>query len=189
MFRVSGFILLLLNFHVVNGFRLSQRITQNKLKSVMHDSIPPLKTEKPMRVLLCVEPTPFNYVSGYANRFKETLKQLQVAGDEVEIITADQSHNPPSKYLNYTIHTLTGIQYPSYKEVQLTLDLRGKLNEIIQKFKPTLIHVSTPSLIMFPGKFIHIIHYVLIRITIFFSCVLVKNTQYSISFLLSYSRY
>ena len=33
-------------------------------------TIPPLASTPPLRVLLIVEPTPFTYISGYANRFK-----------------------------------------------------------------------------------------------------------------------
>ena len=43
----------------------------------------PLCTEKPLKIALLVEPTPFNYVSGYSNRFKEMLKFLHKAGDQV----------------------------------------------------------------------------------------------------------
>ena len=46
-------------------------------------SAPELNSHAPMKILLIVEPTPFNYVSGYANRFKEMLKYLKEAGDDV----------------------------------------------------------------------------------------------------------
>ena len=52
-----------------------------RLNSISDDDIPPLKSGKPLRILLLVEPTPFNYVSGYANRFKEMLKYLKLAGN------------------------------------------------------------------------------------------------------------
>jgi hypothetical protein len=42
------------------------------------------ESRRKLRLLLVVEPTPFNYVSGYANRFKEMLYYLKKAGDEGE---------------------------------------------------------------------------------------------------------
>lgn len=36
--------------------------------------IPNLKATPPMKIALLVEPTPFNYISGYSNRFREMLK-------------------------------------------------------------------------------------------------------------------
>ena len=42
----------------------------------------------PLRVALVVEPTPL-HVSGYANRFKETLRYLRAAGGGVGVITPD----------------------------------------------------------------------------------------------------
>lgn len=73
-----------------------------------HHTIPPLKSEAPLKVLLLVEPTPFNYVSGYANRFKEMLKYLHLAGDEVKVVTADRDPHPPTSYLSYPIKNQRG---------------------------------------------------------------------------------
>lgn len=46
------------------------------------------EARRKLRVLVVVEPTPFSYVSGYANRFKEMLYYLKKAGDEGETYTA-----------------------------------------------------------------------------------------------------
>jgi hypothetical protein len=40
-----------------------------------------------------------NHTTGYANRFKEMLKYLHKAGDDVEIFTADKDPNPPKEFL------------------------------------------------------------------------------------------
>lgn len=68
------------------------------VNTVTNDVIPPLKKEKPLKVLLLVEPTPFTYISGYANRFKEMLTYLKEAGDDVHILTPDETIDPPSSF-------------------------------------------------------------------------------------------
>ena len=113
--------------------------------------VPPLATEPPLKVLLMVEPTPFNYVSGYANRFKEMLKFLKQAGDDVHVLTADKDPQPPTEYLNYPISTNRGFEWPLYKHVTLSFDFSMKTKQIIEDFKPDLIHVSSPSCVMWPA--------------------------------------
>jgi hypothetical protein len=76
------------------------------LKSRLQEEyIPPLDAEPPLKILLLVEPTPFNYVSGYANRFKEMLKFLHKAGDKVEVLTPDKDPNPPKDFMGFPITT------------------------------------------------------------------------------------
>lgn len=97
------------------------------------------------RILLIVEPTPFNYISGYANRFKETLSCMKSLGCSVQIITTDNSPNPPTHYLEYPISTLKGFQLPMYKAVSMSFDPFFNIAKKICCFKPHLIHVSSPS--------------------------------------------
>ncbi|KAJ1439355.1 hypothetical protein B484DRAFT_323599 [Ochromonadaceae sp. CCMP2298] len=104
-----------------------------------------------MKVLLLVEPTPFNYVSGYANRFKEMLKYLKNAGDEVSIITPDADPNRPTDFLGYPITSARGFEFPLYKFVTVTFDLKGNVLKLIKEFKPDIIHVSSPSAILNPA--------------------------------------
>lgn len=56
---------------------------------------PPLATAPRRRVALFVEPTPFTHVSGYANRFNEMLRYMAKAGDEVSVLTTDDSNSQP----------------------------------------------------------------------------------------------
>lgn len=121
-------------------------------------SIPKLETEPPLKILLLVEPTPFNYVSGYANRFKEMLKYLKKAGDDVIIITPDRTANnippnpkPPTEYLNYPIISPRGWEFPLYKQVTLTFDFKMNIPKVVKDFKPDLIHVASPSAILIPA--------------------------------------
>eukprot|EP01031_Cornospumella_fuschlensis_P032197 gene32197-38942_t len=109
--------------------------------------------QPPMKILVVVEPTPFNYVSGYANRFKEMLKYLSKAGDEVEIVTSDPDPLAPSHYLNFKIHSLKGFSFPLYRQIKVSFDLRFKLKSIIENFRPNIIHISTPSALLLPALF------------------------------------
>lgn len=95
-----------------------------------------------------VEPTPFTHVSGYANRFKEMLKFLSKAGDNVEILTVD-SKTPqselPTEAFGYPIQHTQGFVFPLYKHISLTFDLpEMKGAAIIEEQKPDLIHVTSP---------------------------------------------
>ena len=95
-----------------------------------------------------VEPTPFTHVSGYANRFKEMLKFMKKAGDDVSILTVD-SKTPakqlPKKFLGFPIRHTQGFTFPLYNQISLSLDLpEMKGAQIIDKLKPDLIHVTSP---------------------------------------------
>jgi sulfoquinovosyltransferase len=121
-------------------------LSSNIKKGPLQESI---DSNSQFKVLLLVEPTPFNYISGYANRFKEMLKYLHRAGDKVEIVTSDLDEKPPTNFLSFPIHTGRGFRFPLYKDVILSLDFKMKTKKIIQRFKPDLIHVSTPSFLVF----------------------------------------
>jgi sulfoquinovosyltransferase len=107
--------------------------------------------KSPIKIALLVEPTPFNYVSGYSNRFKEALNHLNDMGDQVHILTPDDSDNPPKNYLSFPIETVHGFRLVWYKAISLSLDIRGKTLDIIKKFKPDLLHATTPGFLWFPA--------------------------------------
>lgn len=126
---------------------------------MLEDAVPDLCTEPPRKILLLVEPTPFNYVSGYANRFQEMLKFLKRAGDDVRVVTADSDPNPPTSFLEYPIATQRGFELPMYKQVTCTFDFGRRIQKIIKSgFNPDLIHVSTPSAIVYPAVLWAYIH-------------------------------
>lgn len=113
-----------------------------------NNSAPPLKRNSPRKICLMVEPTPFTHVSGYANRFNEMLKFMKKAGDEVDILTVD-SKTPaselPKSAFGFKIHHTQGFTFPLYNQISLTLDLpEMKGARMIEKFKPDLIHVTSP---------------------------------------------
>jgi hypothetical protein len=109
---------------------------------------PPLRKAKPRKICLMVEPTPFTHVSGYANRFKEMLKFLSKAGDEVDILTVD-SKTPkkdlPTEAFGYPVRHTQGFTFPLYNQISLTFDLpEMKGAQILENMKPDLIHVTSP---------------------------------------------
>lgn len=120
--------------------------------------IPPLDQEPPLKILLLVEPTPFNYISGYANRYKEMLKYLKKAGDEVMIVTPDKDRSHPDEFLGYSIYCPRGWEFPLYPDITLTFDFRGKIDKLIRDFKPDIIHASTPSAIQNPATLWAAVH-------------------------------
>lgn len=124
---------------------MKKRLSINKSNS---NDAPPLKRNPPRKVCLMVEPTPFTHVSGYANRFKEMLKFMAKAGDEVDILTVD-SKTPadqlPNEAFGFRIQHTLGFTFPLYNQISLTLDLpEMKGATMLEKFKPDLIHVTSP---------------------------------------------
>mmetsp|Transcript_2082 Transcript_2082/g.6324 ORF Transcript_2082/g.6324 Transcript_2082/m.6324 type:complete len:544 (+) Transcript_2082:59-1690(+) len=112
--------------------------------------LPPLGAQnRPLKVALLVEPTPFTHVCGYANRFKEMLRYFREFGNtEVRIATPDDKAEAPTEYCGYKVETMTGYHVPLYPELYLTGDLRGEAKRMIEGFKPDLIHVSTPGFLV-----------------------------------------
>ena len=152
--------MMLLDFFVILVLSKSFRniaATSRKYLLAANDNIGereiPLDREPPLKIALLVEPTPFGYISGYANRFKEMLTFLKKANDEVEILTPDDSPNPLAHFLGYKINTVHGFRFPFYNAVTLSFDVKGKTAEILSRFKPDLLHVSSPGSLVFPAVF------------------------------------
>lgn len=118
---------------------------------------PPLDQNPPKKICLMVEPTPFTHVSGYANRFKEMLKYLSKAGDDVEVLTVDSktpSNQLPKDSFGYKIHHTLGFTFPLYNQISLTLDLpEMKGAQIMDDLKPDLIHVTSPGFMVLAAIF------------------------------------
>lgn len=115
------------------------------------------KTTPPRRICLMVEPTPFTHVSGYANRFKEMLRFLKKAGDDVDVLTVDSktpAKDLPSSFLGFPIRHTLGFTFPLYNHISLTFDLpEMKGAKIIETFRPDLIHVTSPGFLLFAAIF------------------------------------
>lgn len=118
---------------------------------------PPLRRHRPRRIALMVEPTPFTHVSGYSNRFKEMLRYLSKAGDQVEILTTDNKtpvDDLPRDAFGYEIHHTQGFTFPLYNHITLTVDLPEiKGAKIIERLKPDLIHVTSPGFLIYAAMF------------------------------------
>jgi sulfoquinovosyltransferase len=119
--------------------------------------VPPLKRNPPRKIALLIEPTPFTHVSGYANRFKEMLRYLSKAGDDVTILTTD-SKTPtdelPRESFGYDIEHTQGFVFPLYNHITLTFDLpEMKGAKMMERKRPDLIHVTSPGFMLFAGLF------------------------------------
>mmetsp|Transcript_6017 Transcript_6017/g.7821 ORF Transcript_6017/g.7821 Transcript_6017/m.7821 type:complete len:550 (-) Transcript_6017:248-1897(-) len=111
--------------------------------------IPKLTQSPPRKIGLFIEPTPFTHVSGYSNRFKEMLKYLAKAGDEVHILTADDVKDAPDQFEGFPINYTKGFRFPLYNQIVLSLDHEGKGKEMLTRIQPDLLHVTAPGFITF----------------------------------------
>jgi Glycosyltransferase Family 4 len=132
-------------------------VTTGKSHTNSNNDAPPLKRNPSRKICLMVEPTPFTHVSGYANRFKEMLKFLKKAGDEVDILTVDSktpSQDLPKEYQGYPVSHTQGFTFPLYNHISLTIDLpEMKGAQMIEKCKPDIIHVTSPGFLLFAAMF------------------------------------
>uniref|UniRef100_A0A7S2W9V3 Glycosyltransferase subfamily 4-like N-terminal domain-containing protein n=1 Tax=Rhizochromulina marina TaxID=1034831 RepID=A0A7S2W9V3_9STRA len=109
------------------------------------------RRRKRFRVGLLVEPSPFSHVSGYANRFTEMLRYLREAGDEVAICTPDLSPSAPRTKFGFNVTNLRGFRLPMYRMVVCSFDWRLRTVEVMERFRPDVLHVSTPGFLCIPG--------------------------------------
>lgn len=73
---------------------------------------------------------------------------MKKAGDDVNILTVD-NHTPekelPKEAFGFKIRHTQGFTFPLYNQISLSLDLPDmKGAQIIDNFKPDLIHVTSP---------------------------------------------
>lgn len=128
-----------------------------KKKNDLTAQSPPLGRHPPRKICLMVEPTPFTHVSGYANRFKEMLKFMKKAGDDVEVLTVD-SKTPaaklPKDFKGYPIRHTQGFTFPLYNHISLSVDLpEMKGARILEEKQVDLIHVTSPGFMLFAAIF------------------------------------
>ena len=73
---------------------------------------------------------------------------MKKAGDQVDILTVDSKTDPkdlPNESFGYKIRHTQGFTFPLYNQISLSLDLPDmKGAQIIDKFKPDLIHATSP---------------------------------------------
>ena len=79
------------------------------------------------------------------------LRFLSKAGDDVHVVTTDQSRNPPNSTFGYPISYTWGSSSPWYPVV-VTFDIpqfRGF--RVLRRFRPDVLHITTPGFIIFLG--------------------------------------
>lgn len=100
----------------------------------------------PRRIALFVEPSPFAYISGYKNRFQNFIKYLKEMGDEVIVVTTHVG--APDHYHGAKVVPSWSFPCPWYKVVPLSLALSPRIVMEVAKFKPDIIHASSPGVMV-----------------------------------------
>ncbi|CAM9238517.1 unnamed protein product [Choristocarpus tenellus] len=108
-------------------------------------TIPELTDTPPIKVALMIEPTPFTHISGYSNRFREMLKFMSKAGDDIQILTTDDKSDAPTCHLQFPITTTGGFRFPLYNHIVLSFDHERKGWDLLKRMKPDIIHVTSPG--------------------------------------------
>jgi hypothetical protein len=112
------------------------------------DSIPQcIAVPNPLKLCIMVEPSPFTYVSGYANRFQELLRHLKASKEQVEIVTTEvnvKAKDRPSESFGFPIHYTRGVRLPLYNQISLSLDWTLQTFRTVFRLRPHLIHASSP---------------------------------------------
>ncbi|KAI9085395.1 hypothetical protein K1719_032651 [Acacia pycnantha] len=102
---------------------------------------------RPRRIALFVEPSPFAYVSGYKNRFQNFIKYLREMGDEVMVVTTHEG--VPQEFHGAKIIGSLSFPCPWYQKVPLSLALSPRIISEVARFKPDIIHASSPGIMVF----------------------------------------
>ncbi|KAJ8899725.1 hypothetical protein K2173_019424 [Erythroxylum novogranatense] len=122
-----------------------------EFKEEEEDNHPPLPdletTSRPRRITLFVEPSPFAYVSGYKNRFQNFIKYLREMGDEVMVVTTHEG--VPQEFYGAKLIGSRSFPCPWYQKVPLSLALSPRIISEVARFKPDIIHASSPGIMVF----------------------------------------
>ncbi|KAL2336990.1 hypothetical protein Fmac_011436 [Flemingia macrophylla] len=102
---------------------------------------------RPRRIALFVEPSPFAYVSGYKNRFQNFIRCLREMGDEVMVVTTHEG--VPQEFHGAKIIGSWSFPCPWYQKVPLSLALSPRIISEVARFKPDIIHASSPGVMVF----------------------------------------
>lgn len=105
------------------------------------------RNSRPRRIALFVEPSPFAYVSGYKNRFQNFIKCLREMGDEVLVVTTHKG--VPQEFYGAKLIGSWSFPLPWYQNVPLSLALSPRIISEVARFKPDIIHASSPGIMVF----------------------------------------
>ncbi|XP_010909645.1 sulfoquinovosyl transferase SQD2 [Elaeis guineensis] len=137
---------------VVLAAASGRRMVIEEIKDEEVEEAPPLleaaeANSKPRRIALFVEPSPFAYVSGYKNRFQNFIKYLREMGDEVIVVTTHEG--VPQEFHGAKLIGSWSFPCPWYQKVPLSLALSPRIISEVAKFKPDIIHASSPGVMVF----------------------------------------
>ncbi|KAL6337086.1 hypothetical protein AAG906_036400 [Vitis piasezkii] len=131
-------------------------ITEMREEDEEEESPPPSleseATSRPRRIALFVEPSPFAYVSGYKNRFQNFIRYLREMGDEVMVVTTHEG--VPQEFYGAKLIGSRSFPCPWYRKVPLSLALSPRIISEVARFKPDIIHASSPGIMVFGALFI-----------------------------------
>ena len=99
-----------------------------------------------MRIALFTE-TFLPKVDGIVTRLRHTIEHLERSGDRVLVVAPEGGL---TEYKGAKIHGVPGFPLPLYPELKLALPSIGT-KEVIEKFKPDLIHVVNPAVLGLSG--------------------------------------
>jgi len=107
-------------------------------------------SSRPHRIALFVEPSPFAYISGYKNRFQNFIKHLREMGDEVLVVTTHKG--APEEFHGAKVVGSWSFPCPLYQNVPLSLALSPRIYSAVKKFKPDIIHATSPGIMVFGAR-------------------------------------
>jgi len=108
----------------------------------------------PKKVAILVEPSPFTYVCGYQNRFRNLIRYLKDAGTEVLVVTpgrlitedlSTSERREPLEYHGAKVVETLGFEFPWYEKLHMSFALSPKVLSEIRSFEPDVIHCSSPG--------------------------------------------
>ncbi|MEM9923133.1 MAG: glycosyltransferase family 1 protein [Cyanobacteria bacterium P01_D01_bin.50] len=99
-----------------------------------------------MRIALFTE-TFLPKVDGIVTRLRHTVEHLQRNGNQVLVICPDGGM---TEYKGAKIYGISGFPLPMYPELKLALP-RPAIGEVLEEFKPDIIHVVNPAILGLAG--------------------------------------
>ncbi|RVX06128.1 Sulfoquinovosyl transferase SQD2 [Vitis vinifera] len=88
----------------------------------------------------------FKYVSGYKNRFQNFIRYLREMGDEVMVVTTHEG--VPQEFYGAKLIGSRSFPCPWYRKVPLSLALSPRIISEVARFKPDIIHASSPGIMV-----------------------------------------
>ncbi|KAL6780234.1 SQD2 [Auxenochlorella protothecoides x Auxenochlorella symbiontica] len=112
----------------------------------------------PKRICILVEPSPFTYVCGYMNRYRNTIRYLKELGCEVLIVTpgksvasTDDSQRQPEEFCGAKVVEAMSFAFPWYAKLPLTFGLSPRIYKEVKSFQPNIVHCTSPGTMILAG--------------------------------------